>query len=117
MPIIAAPLEAMAVLGPSHAFLPESEADLGAHPGFVLIGIPIYYITQRSGPGSKDPPLFIGESTRLPVAEFEADTCYPKALCSDCFARVRGRPSLGTGWQAVATDGDEHLEMSEQHSR
>ncbi|EKM55586.1 uncharacterized protein PHACADRAFT_93389 [Phanerochaete carnosa HHB-10118-sp] len=79
MPIIAAPLEAMAVLG------------------FVLVGIPIYYLTQRElYPKIKSPGL---------------------AYIQDCIAKIRGRPSPGGGWQAVATEGDEHLEMSEQHPR
>ncbi|GJE86900.1 L-methionine transporter [Phanerochaete sordida] len=80
MPIIAAPLEAMAVLG------------------FVLVGIPIYYLTQRRSSGSGDSPLAL-------------------AWIQDCIARIRGRPSPGTGWQAVATEGDEHLEMSETRPR
>ncbi|KAI0709329.1 L-methionine transporter [Earliella scabrosa] len=71
MPIIAAPLEAMAVLA------------------FVLAGVPVYYITQRNdGPPSA-------------VQEF----------FSSLVARVRGRPAPGAGWQAVATEGDEQLEM------
>lgn len=74
MPIIAAPLEAIAVLG------------------FVLAGIPVYYLTQRNEEG--DPPVIVGWFT-------------------SCFARLRGRPAPGAGWQAVATDGDEQVEMSE----
>ncbi|KAH9926198.1 amino acid permease-domain-containing protein [Fomitopsis serialis] len=61
MPIIAAPLEAIAVLG------------------FVLVGIPMYYITQQSS-----------------VACF-----------TGLFSRIRGRPTPGAGWEAVATEGDE----------
>ncbi|EPT06173.1 hypothetical protein FOMPIDRAFT_124911 [Fomitopsis schrenkii] len=67
MPIIAAPLEAIAVLG------------------FVLVGIPIYYITQRdTGLG---------------------------ASMSKLWSRIRGRPDSSTGWEAVATEGDEQVEM------
>ncbi|KAI0748211.1 L-methionine transporter [Daedaleopsis nitida] len=71
MPIIAAPLEAMAVLG------------------FVLAGIPVYYITQRHD----GPPTAI------------------QGFFSDLAARIRGRPVPGAGWQAVATEGDEQVEM------
>lgn len=35
------------------------------------------------------------------------------AIFSDFVARVRGRPDMGSGWQAVATDGDENVEMVE----
>lgn len=44
---------------------------------------------------------------------------YDTALFTDCFARLRGRPSLGrgSGWQAVATEGDERVEMAEQRTR
>ncbi|RDX56676.1 L-methionine transporter [Lentinus brumalis] len=70
MPIIAAPLEAMAVLG------------------FVLAGVPVYYLTQR-------PP------SEGPIQGFFASIV----------ARIRGRPAPGAGWQAVATEGDEQLEM------
>jgi len=72
MPIIAAPLEAMAVLG------------------FVLAGIPVYYVTQRSTASSGVFSVF-----------------------ANCFARIRGRPTPGAGWEAVATEGDEQVEMAE----
>ncbi|EIM90040.1 L-methionine transporter [Stereum hirsutum FP-91666 SS1] len=67
MPIIAAPLEAMAVLG------------------FVLVGVPIYYITQRAG------------SITLPRQ---------LSFLSSWIDRVRGRPRTapGFGWEAVATE-------------
>ncbi|KAI0093863.1 L-methionine transporter [Irpex rosettiformis] len=81
MPIIAAPLEAMAVLG------------------FVLVGIPVYYLTQRRGPRD-DTPVVIG-----------------KSIFQDWYARIRGRPTPGRGWQAVATEGDEQVEMSEHNER
>ncbi|KAI0362205.1 amino acid transporter [Trametes cingulata] len=73
MPIVAAPLEAIAVLG------------------FVLAGIPLYYITHRNE----------GEPTRV------------QAFFSNVVARIRGRPAPGAGWQAVATEGDETVEMEE----
>ena len=53
MPIIAAPLEALAVLGAlkstveKHRFV---QAVLNNTPGFVLAGIPMYYITQHDSP-------------------------------------------------------------------
>ncbi|KAH6918538.1 L-methionine transporter [Coprinopsis sp. MPI-PUGE-AT-0042] len=75
MPIIAAPMEAIAVLG------------------FVSAGIPVYYVTQVEG----DKPRII--------SWFE-----------DLYARVRGRPRSGEGWEAVATDADE-LEMTQANSR
>lgn len=31
--------------------------------------------------------------------------------------RVRGRPPPSDGWEAVATDGEEHVEMIESHRR
>ncbi|GBE82155.1 hypothetical protein SCP_0405350 [Sparassis crispa] len=74
MPVIAAPLEAMAVVG------------------FVLVGIPIYYITRRNH----------GAPTAI------------SAFFSNCFARIRGRPSPSSGWEAVATEGDEQVEMAQQ---
>ncbi|KAF8894649.1 L-methionine transporter [Infundibulicybe gibba] len=73
MPIIAAPLEAIAVLG------------------FVLAGIPVYYFTHAS---SEDMPAFF-------------------AYVTSAFSRIRGRPSSSDGWEAVATDGDEPMEMVE----
>ncbi|KAI0721009.1 L-methionine transporter [Cerioporus squamosus] len=71
MPVIAAPLEAMAVLG------------------FVLAGIPVYYITQR--PYTSEGPS--------------------QGFFASIVARIRGRPAPGAGWEAVATEGDEQLEM------
>jgi len=75
MPIIAAPLQAVAALG------------------FVLAGIPVYYLTNRNE--NAPTPLVIEFITSL-------------------WARVRGRPPAGAGWQAVATDGDEHIEIQER---
>ncbi|KAG2157144.1 amino acid permease-domain-containing protein [Suillus clintonianus] len=79
MPIIAAPLEAMAVLG------------------FVLAGVPVYYLTNpnRNQAGL---PAFLG-------------------FFSTCFARIRGQPSAGTGWVAVATEGDEVEMLDNRTSR
>ncbi|KAI0035085.1 L-methionine transporter [Vararia minispora EC-137] len=73
MPVIAAPLQALAVLA------------------FVLTGIPMYYITQRS---ISLPPWL--------------------SFLSAWMARLRGRPPApaGFGWEAVATEGDE-MEMAE----
>ncbi|KAG0707713.1 L-methionine transporter [Suillus ampliporus] len=77
MPIFAAPLEAMAVLG------------------FVLAGIPVYYLTNRD---QASLPAFLG-------------------FFSSCIARIRGQPSAGTGWQAVATEGDEVEMLDNRTSR
>jgi len=78
MPIIAAPLEAIAVLA------------------FVLAGIPIYYITHRN------------EEHSLRVI----------SRVRSLISRVQGRPPAGSGWEAVATEGDEveMLEGRTQHT-
>jgi len=68
MPIIAAPLEAVSVLG------------------FVLAGVPIYYLTNRA------------ESAKLP---------FLLNFVGSFFDRIRGRPNAGAGWQAVSTEVDE----------
>ncbi|KAJ6547599.1 L-methionine transporter [Mycena capillaripes] len=73
MPIIAAPLPAIAVLG------------------FVLAGVPVYYITHRS-------------ERELPAVF---------AWFTPCISRLRGRPPAGDGWEAVATEGDEPIEMAQ----
>jgi len=74
MPVLAAPLEAVAVLG------------------FVLAGVPVYYLTQRRGVSQGG---FSG-------------------FFANCFARIRGRSSPGAGYQGVATEGDEQVEMLQQ---
>lgn len=79
MPIIAAPLEAIAVLG------------------FVLAGIPVYYLTNPNR-DQASLPAFLG-------------------FFSSCFSRIRGQPSAGTGWVAVATDGDEVEMLDNRTSR
>ncbi|OBZ75150.1 b(0,+)-type amino acid transporter 1 [Grifola frondosa] len=76
MPIIAAPLEAIAVLG------------------FVLVGIPVYYITQRN--------------ERAPTSGLPSASAFTNFM-----ARISGRPAPGAGWQAVATEGDEQVEMEQ----
>ncbi|EGN95941.1 hypothetical protein SERLA73DRAFT_185376 [Serpula lacrymans var. lacrymans S7.3] len=73
MPIFAAPLEAIAVLG------------------FVLAGIPVYYITTRNNEVKL--PRFLG-------------------FLGPCIAWMRGERAVGGGWEAVATEGDE-VEMYE----
>ncbi|KAF9053722.1 amino acid transporter [Hymenopellis radicata] len=79
MPVIAAPLQAIAVLG------------------FVLAGVPVYFITHRT---DRDLPRIF-------------------SWIGPCWAKLRGRPSAGDGWQAVATDGDDQMEMvdSRVHNR
>jgi len=73
MPIIAAPLEALAVLG------------------FVLSGIPMYYLTQH------------GASLRFPILS---------PLLSRLYGQSTRTP--GFGWQPVATDADsDGIEMTE----
>ncbi|KAJ6596927.1 L-methionine transporter [Mycena vulgaris] len=77
MPIIAAPLPAIAVLG------------------FVLAGVPVYYITHRS---ERDLPAVF-------------------AWFAPCISRLRGRPPAGDGWEAVATENDEPIEMAQNIRR
>lgn len=38
------------------------------------------------------------------------------AFFSGVAARIRGRPTPGAGWQAVATEGDENVEMEESRT-
>ncbi|TFY79409.1 hypothetical protein EWM64_g4606 [Hericium alpestre] len=75
MPVVAAPLQALAVLG------------------FVLVGIPMYYLTQRT------------KSIRLPRQ---------LSFLSSWIAKLSGPPTVapGFGWEAVATEGDEGVEMT-----
>jgi len=63
MPILAAPLKSMGVIG------------------FVLLGVPMYYITQTV---EDMPRVFV------PIANL--------------IERFRNRPNVGSGWQAVATE-------------
>ncbi|KAG2753221.1 L-methionine transporter [Suillus brevipes Sb2] len=79
MPIIAAPLEAVAVLG------------------FVLAGIPVYYLTNPNR-DQASLPAFLG-------------------FFSTCVARIRGQPFAGSGWVAVATEGDEVEMLDNRTSR
>ncbi|TFK76407.1 L-methionine transporter [Pluteus cervinus] len=76
MPVIAAPLQAIAVLG------------------FVLAGIPVYYITQAMDANS------------------DASSWW-----SSCIRRLTSRSPAAEGWEAVATEGDEPIEMSEGQDR
>ncbi|KAF8654208.1 hypothetical protein AX16_003734 [Volvariella volvacea WC 439] len=76
MPIIAAPLEALAVLV------------------FISAGIPVYYLTQTS----------------------QARRSLPAWLDS-LISRITGRSLAADGWQAVATEGDDTIEMSEGRTR
>ncbi|KAF8625777.1 hypothetical protein AX15_005169 [Amanita polypyramis BW_CC] len=73
MPIIAAPLEALAVLG------------------FILAGVPVYYMTQTNE--NARPRIF--------------------TACRLFLLRLIGKSPTAEGWEAVATDGDEGVEMVE----
>lgn len=92
MPIIAAPLPALAVLG------------------FVLSGVPVYYLTrQQAGqPFSHD-----CERPQLPLVTDKANQWKP-AWIQRFVSRIRGRRPDDEGWEAVATDADEPIEMSHQ---
>lgn len=48
---------------------------------------------------------------------FELLTDLHVAWFQELVERVRGRPSAAEGWEAVATDGDDTLEMSQTHRR
>ncbi|PFH54321.1 hypothetical protein AMATHDRAFT_186220 [Amanita thiersii Skay4041] len=73
MPVIAAPLEALAVLG------------------FILGGIPVYYLTQTH------------ENSRSKIF----------STFFSFIDRLRGRSRAAEGWVAVSTEGDEVTEMVE----
>jgi len=72
MPILAAPLRSLGIIG------------------FVVLGIPVYYITQKN---EDMPRVFV------PIADF--------------FNRFRSRPDVGSGWQPVAT---EEVEMAQSQT-
>lgn len=77
------------------------------------MGIPIYYLTQK-GEGENSPPVV----SKSPYRWFCGLPPTPSLdFFSSLVSRIRGRPSPREGgWQAVATEGDEHehVEMSEQ---
>ena len=77
--------------------------------GFVLAGIPVYYITHRNDPDVQAPWIIGTRRGRLFTLSlaYDAETGYIMGLVG----RARGRPPQGSGWQAVATDGDEQVEM------
>lgn len=106
MPITAAPLEAFAVLGTIDVWAVNSVRLIGS-TGFVLVGIPIYYITQRD----EIPRI----RTLRPLRSLDSLTEASEAFVSDCIGRVRSKLGMtsGMGWEAVATE-DEVVEMAER---
>ncbi|KAF5380933.1 hypothetical protein D9615_003981 [Tricholomella constricta] len=76
MPIFAAPVEAIAVLG------------------FVLAGVPVFYLTRRN---EDDRPRIF-------------------SWLVWCWSRIRGRRPTEDGWEAVATEADEPIEMVDGRS-
>lgn len=77
--------------------------------GFVLTGIPVYYITHRNDPDVQAPWIIGTACSQLFTVSlaYQTETGYIMGL----IGRSRGRPPQGSGWQAVATDGDEQVEM------
>ncbi|KAI9070379.1 hypothetical protein FKP32DRAFT_1586218 [Trametes sanguinea] len=86
-------------------------------PGFVLAGIPLYYLTHRAeGEASGiqgTPPC--GRASCGAAGRFAEFTDIPPlaGFFANIAARIRGRPAPGAGWQAVATEGDDTVEMEE----
>lgn len=78
--------------------------------GFVLAGIPVYYITNRNE--GTPAPRVIG-TYLLPSSQYGTKQHLPIEFFASLWARARGRPPAGAGWEAVATDGDEQVEMLE----
>lgn len=79
------------------------------------MGIPVYYLTQKAE-GENTPPI-VSEWNHPSGLFLEFISHLSLDFFTNVFARIRGRPSPREGgWQAVATDGDEHehVEMSEQ---
>jgi hypothetical protein len=112
MPIIAAPLEALAVLGALKNTLKSTGcAEQYNTPGFVLAGIPMYYITQH------DSPMPLRSRFRGCHNVFFPDErnsfCAFTAILSSLLSRISGTRTPGFGWQAVATDGGDGIEMTE----
>ena len=60
MPILAAPLRSLAIIGTRSTLLSSAVTTqaLTLLPGFVLLGVPVYYITQRN----EDMPRVFGAS-------------------------------------------------------
>ena len=116
MPIIAAPLEAMAVLGTCCSLISREKNFVhvyGCHQ--VLSSWASQYTTwPKEAKGKTCRSSLVIISSQKLTRGSNALLSHVVGLFASCFARLRGRPSPGTGWQAVATEGDEHLEMSEQ---
>ena len=73
----------------------------------MLAGIPIYYVTQRPSEG----PIQGISSRKLRTDVVGSRGLLGLGFFANIAARVRGRPAPGAGWQAVATEGDEQVEM------
>jgi hypothetical protein len=82
--------------------------------GFVLAGIPVYYIIHRNE--VEIPPIFC-TSFLHQLYLVSINEARQIAFIASCISRLRGRPTTGDGWEAVATEGDEQVEMAERHIR
>ena len=98
MPIVASPVEAVAVLG------------------FVLAGIPVYYATQAN---EEDLPRVLCRLLLYPLHWITAELTGTIACFRSYVARLRGRTLEEEGWEAVAMEGDdEPMRMEERaHGR
>lgn len=84
--------------------------------GFVLAGIPVYYITRSN---NHDVPRILGEHlTELILVDVFSwralDSLVFIGWVKPLLARMQGTPP-GDGWVAVSTEGDENMEMTEGH--
>lgn len=99
MPITAAPMEAIAVLG-LFAYIVTWKI-LSMPPGFVLSGIPVYYLTQTTEYGGHSRAMckfYLLKQSQMLMYIFVV------AWIHSVIDRLRGRSHTTEGWEAVAAE-------------
>ena len=76
--------------------------------GFISAGIPVYYITQTN---ESSRPRIICKQRNCATGSDVSHLF--TAVCRSYVLKLVGRSPAAEGWEAVATDGDEAVEMVE----
>lgn len=76
--------------------------------GFITAGIPVYYITQTNESAR---PRIICKQRNCATGCISSNLF--TAVCRSYILKLVGRSPAAEGWEAVATDGDEAVEMVE----
>ena len=111
MPVKAAPAQALAAIC-ERAFGSLSLGTmLKQRAGFILAGIPVYFMTQREELSSTLSAICTYGPCHPDLLRSELVSICGIAIAKDWFERLRARWAHTDGWETVATEGENRIEL------